>query len=79
MAGDPSRVIVNQVPGTFMPQVQTNHKDFPEIRGEGGSAKESARLLVNHLCQALDTALTDWRRSSIEGAIEDAKAFVEQN
>jgi len=55
------------------------HRDFPEIRAEGGSPKEAASHLVNKLARALDTALTDWRRETLERAIADVMAFVEQD
>ena len=41
-------------------------------------AKEAAANLVNKLARALDSALTDWRRETIDHAIADVKAFVEQ-
>jgi hypothetical protein len=55
-----------------------HHRDFPEIRAEGANAKEAAANLVNKLACALDSALTDWRRETIDHAIADVKAFVEQ-
>ena len=54
-----------------------HHRDFPEIRAEGGSPKEAASHLVNQLARALDSALTDWRRETLDDAIADVKAFVE--
>lgn len=55
-----------------------HHRDFPEIRAEGGSPKEAASHLVNKLACALDSALTDWRRKRVDQAIADVKAYVEQ-
>jgi hypothetical protein len=55
-----------------------HHRDFPEIRAEGPSPKEAAANLVNKLACALDSALTDWRRETIDHAIADVKAFVAQ-
>ena len=54
------------------------HQNFPEIRAEGSSAKEAAGMLVNKLTRALDSALTDWRRSRVDEAIADVQAFVEK-
>ncbi len=54
------------------------HRDFAEIRAEGTSPRDAARHLVNKLTGALDTALTDWRRASVDGAIADVKAYVER-
>ena len=55
-----------------------HHRDFPEIRAEAGSPEEAAAHLVNKLACALDSALTDWRRQSVDQAIADVRAFVEQ-
>jgi hypothetical protein len=55
-----------------------HHRDFPEIRAEGGSAREAASHLVNKLACALDSALTDWRREAVDHAIADVKAFEAQ-
>ena len=52
------------------------HRDFPEIRAEGGTPHEAASHLVNKLECTLDSALTDWRRERLEQAIADVKAFV---
>jgi hypothetical protein len=54
-----------------------HHRDFPEIRAEGGSPEEAAGHLVNKLSCALDSALTDWRRESVDKAIADVRAFME--
>jgi hypothetical protein len=58
--------------------VSVHHRDFPEIRAEGGSRKEAANHLVNQLSRALDSALTDWRRDRVNEAIADVQAFVDQ-
>jgi len=55
-----------------------HHRDFPEIRAEGGTPKEAASHLLNQLARALDSALTDWRRDRVNEAIADVKAFVDQ-
>jgi hypothetical protein len=55
-----------------------HHRNFPEIRAEGGTPKEAASHLVNKLACALDSALTDWRRNRVDQAIADVKAYVEQ-
>ena len=54
-----------------------HHRDFPEIRAEGGTPKEAASHLVNKLACTLDSALTNWRRETLDQAIADVKAFVE--
>jgi hypothetical protein len=76
MKTDLNRVIVSQSPNssTFL----VHHGDFPEIRAEGAAPREAASNLVNKLACALDSALTDWRRETIDHAIADVKAFVAQ-
>jgi hypothetical protein len=77
MDTDPARVIVTTKGGTSFTTV--HHRDFPEIRAEGASPKEAANHLVNKLACALDSALTDWRRDRVDGAVADVKAFVDQS
>jgi hypothetical protein len=76
MQTDPSRVIVT-LSGSSATTI-VHHRDFPEIRAEGPSPKEAAANLVNKLAAALDSALTDWRRNTVDQAIADVKAFVDQ-
>ena len=57
---------------------QVHHRDFPEIRAEGETPEDAAAHLANQLTRALDSALTDWRRETIEQAIADVQAFVDQ-
>ncbi|MGZ3433123.1 MAG: hypothetical protein ACXWN0_15500, partial [Isosphaeraceae bacterium] len=66
---DLSRVIVSS--GATAHTTQVHHRDFSEIRADGGSAKEAAAHLANKLTLALDTALTDWRRQTLGQAIAD--------
>lgn len=54
-----------------------HHRDFPEIRAEGESARHAAQALINNLTRALDSALLEWRRSRIEQAIVDVQQFLE--
>jgi hypothetical protein len=76
MEADLSRVIVTT--GATANATQVNHRDFPEIRAEGETPKDAARNLSNQLTRALDSALTSWRRETIEQAIADVKAFAER-
>ena len=73
---DAKRVIVT-ISGTASAAC-VHHRDFPEIRAEGSSPEEAAAHLVNKLTSTLDSALTDWRRQSVDQAIADVRAFVEQ-
>ena len=63
MTTDLSKVVVTT--GATADAVQVHHRDFPEIRAEGETPKVAAEQLVNHLTRALDTALTNWRRDTI--------------
>ena len=76
MDTDPSKVIVTI--GGSSSAACVHHRDFPEIRAEGGTPKEAASLLVHRLSSALDSALIDWRRERVTEAIADVQAFVEQ-
>jgi len=76
MKTESSRVIVAQSANSS--SFLVHHRDFPEIRAEGAAPREAASNLVNKLACALDSALTDWRRETVDHAIADVKAFVEQ-
>jgi hypothetical protein len=76
MATDLSRVVVET--GATANTTSVHHRDFPEIRAEGETPAIAGGHLVNQLTKALDTALTHWRRETIEHAIADVKAFVAQ-
>ncbi|QDV33298.1 hypothetical protein [Tautonia plasticadhaerens] len=76
MSHGEDRVIVSS--GATAGLSAAHHRDFPEIRAEGESPADAASQLVHHLTRALDTALTDWRRSAIEQAIADVKAYSQQ-
>jgi hypothetical protein len=76
MANEPSRVIV--VLTGARTSVCVYHREFPEIRAEGASPKEAASHLQNKLSCTLDSALTDWRRQTVESALADVKTFLER-
>ena len=71
---DKGRVIVSM--GVTAGTTQVHHRDFPEIRAEGESPAVAARNLENHLVRMLDTALTHWRRETIQQAVADVWAFA---
>jgi hypothetical protein len=77
MASDQSRVIV--MIGATAHSTSLYHRDFPEIRAEGETPAVAGTYLVNQLTRALDSALTHWRRGTLEQAIADIQAFVAQN
>ena len=62
--------------GATAHSTRVHHRDFPEIRAEGETPAVAATHLVNQLTRALDSALTAWRRETIEHAIADVQAFV---
>jgi hypothetical protein len=74
MDADKGRVILSI--GATAGATQVHHRDFPEIRAQGVSPEDAAVQLVNQLTRALDTALTQWRRDTIQQAIADVKAFA---
>ncbi len=74
MDNESSRVIV--VEGPTAGSTRVYHRDFPEIRADGQSTREAASHLANKLKLALDTALTDWRRDTMNTAIADVEAYV---
>ncbi|AGA25390.1 hypothetical protein [Singulisphaera acidiphila] len=74
MASDESRIIV--AIGATAHTVSVHHRDFPEIRAEGQNPGDAAAYLVNHLTRALDSALTQWRRETMNQAIAEVQAFV---
>ncbi len=74
MSLDSSRVIVTS--GATADSARAHHRDFPEIRAEGAAAGEAVAHLANMLTLALDTALTDWRRETLENAIADVNEYL---
>jgi hypothetical protein len=76
MSTDQSRIIVTT--GATAHASSIHHRDFPEIRAEGEDPKVAARHLTNQLTRALDSALTTWRRETINQAIADVQAFLAQ-
>jgi hypothetical protein len=75
MSTEASHVVIT--PGLTANTTQVHHRDFPEIRAQGGSAQEAAKQLGNQLTRALDSALTKWRRDTIQKAIDEVRAFAE--
>jgi hypothetical protein len=73
---DQNRVVVTT--GATAQATRVYHRDFPEIRAEGETPAVAATHLANQLARALDTALTDWRRQTLDQAIADVRAFVAQ-
>jgi hypothetical protein len=77
MDADSDRVVVTVAAGSGATQV--HHRDFPEIRAEGATPSAAAGHLANQLTRALDSALTKWRRESIQQAIADVREFADRS
>ena len=76
MDTDVNRVVVT-ISGTSRPPAFITEIS-PRSAPKAGSPEEAAAHLVNKLACALDSALTDWRRQSVDQAIADVRAFMEQ-
>lgn len=74
MATESSAIIVST--GSTANASSVHHRDFPEIRAEGENPKVAAANLVNQLTRALDSALTTWRRDTIQKAITEVESFA---
>jgi hypothetical protein len=74
MATEQSAVIVTT--GATASTTSVHHRDFPEVRADGETPEVAAAHLANQLSRALDSALTPWRRQTIEKAIAEVQAFA---
>lgn len=64
------------IEGATADATRVYHRDFPEIRADGNDQKAAAEHLANQLTRALDSALTDWRRETLNKAIAEITAFT---
>jgi hypothetical protein len=80
MTSDPNQVIVTteDYPFHSVHSLSVHHRDFPEVRGEGGSPEDAAERLTELLSRTLDSAQSDWHRVMLERAIEDVRAFAKR-
>ena len=78
MVSDPSQVIVvaDQDDGAHIHLLSAHHRDFPEVHAEASSPEAATMRLAELLALSLDNAPSDWRRQSLEQAIEDVRAFA---
>jgi hypothetical protein len=76
MSTEASPVVITT--GLTAHTMQVHHRDFPEIRAHGPTAQAAAQQLVNQLTRALDSALTNWRRDTIQKAISEVQAFAHE-
>ncbi len=73
MLADPSLVIVSSEPCSCS-SIHTacaHHRDLPELRAEGDSPQDAVARLAEQLSQALENSASQWRRETLEKAIED--------
>lgn len=78
MLSNPHQVVMTPAsePHLATPASTVHHRDYPEVRGEGNSPEDAAAHLADLLARTLDSAPSDWRRESLERAIEDVRAFA---
>jgi hypothetical protein len=81
MTSNPSQVIVStqRYACASIHALAVHHRDFPEVRGEGGSPEDAASRLAELLSITLDNAPSDWRRENIEKAIADVRAYAQRS
>ena len=77
MSSTASRVVF--IEGETAQGARAYHRDFPEIRADGSNHHDAASHLANQLTRALDSALTDWRRETLNAAIADVHAYTAQS
>jgi hypothetical protein len=56
---------------------QVHHRDFPEIRAEGGSIAEGAARLADHLSRYREGAQGTFHRDRIDWALADVAALLD--
>ena len=81
MTSNPSQVVVlaEDDQCVLLHGMSAHHRDFPEVRAEGSTPKAAATRLAELLSLTLDSAPSDWRRQSLQQAIEDVQAFAERD
>jgi predicted RNase H-like HicB family nuclease len=81
MLANPSRVIIRQEDyhRASLHGLSAHHRDFPEVHCAGSSPKDAAERLGELLRLTLDNAPSEWRRETLQQAIEDVLAFAERD
>ena len=81
MFSNPSQVIVlfDDYLCPSLHGLSAHHRNFPEVHGAGSSPKDAAVRLGELLLLTLDNTPSDWRRQTIQQAIEDVRVFAEQD
>jgi hypothetical protein len=81
MIANPSQVVVTPREHLFRclhHRLAAHHREYPEAEGEGCSPEDAAAHLIELLSRTLDSAPSDWRRESLQNAIEDVRAFIQR-
>ena len=52
------------------------HSQWPELRGEGKSAREAAKDLLRHLFAQWDWVASNWERQNLERVIAEIQDFL---
>jgi hypothetical protein len=78
MSSNPDQVVVTPAGYSVLAvhASAVHHRDFPEVQGEGDTPEDAAGRLADLLARTLDSAPSDWRRGTIERAIDDVRAFA---
>jgi hypothetical protein len=79
MSPDPTRLIVWGAEPTAHSRCSTwqvHHRDFPELRVEGGTPRQGVERLGQELSQASDWLCDPWRRSALAEALADVEAYL---
>jgi hypothetical protein len=80
MAPDTKQVIITVEAGAC-PSLFTacaHHRDFPEVKAEGESPRAAATHLAEELAKELDCTPDSWHQGSLQQALTDLCAYVEQ-
>jgi hypothetical protein len=72
----PDPLILGEVLWGHIRAREAHHRDFPEIRAEGGSTEAAVGNLALQLMRMLDTAVTSLDREWLERALADVGGFV---
>jgi hypothetical protein len=72
----PDQLILGEVFWVHIRSREAHHRDFPEIRAQGGSTEDAVENLTLQLMRVLDTAITSFDREGLERALSDVRGFV---
>ena len=81
MSHDPDQVVVTSAGDSILAlhTSAVHHRDYPEARGEGRTREDAAARLAALLVEMRDCASSEWRRETLQRAIEDVRAFADRD